>query len=437
MEFSPEVEAFLKEENVLVVEPSVSFAQTLIQLLKEARVPEKNIFHVRGYEEAATVIETKKPKILITEYAVGATNGISLVPLQMKNYDESVKIATLITHDSTSTTIAEAAEEHVDAYILKPFSIGDFGKRLNKVIQSKLTPSPFQEKIKSGKALLKDKEFAMAALEFKEAIKIKERSPLGYYYVGQALHLQKSIPEASTEYRKGLQINPLHYKCLLGEFDSHFEQGDYINAYGVAQKIASRFPISPKRMGNIFISLVFSHHLEDITSYFQMYRELEFRPIELTKIFGAALLTAGKYNLKRNQIAKGNECFAMGVTVMGPDISYLETIIRELLKTKSPEMAKIYLSLFPAAEVGKKVHSQMSFLIDLQSIGDRDILIEKGKKLVAQGFADRESYRQLVQYLVDLNKTVLAEDITGKAVRDFPELREELYAMIEKIVEQK
>lgn len=429
-EFSPEVEAFLKDEKILIVEPSVPFAQTLIELLKEARVPEKNIFHVRGYEEAASVIETKKPKVLITEYAVGTTNGISLVPLQMKNHDESVKVATLITHDSTSTTIAEAAEEHVDAYILKPFSLGDFGGRLNKVIQAKLTPSPFEEKIKSGKALLKNSEFELAALEFREAIRIKEKSPLGYYYVGQVLHSQKAMSEASGEYRKGLQINPFHYKCLLGEFDSHFEQGDYVNAYGVAKKIASNFPISPKRLGNIFISLVFSHHFEDITSYFQMYRDLDFRPKELTKIFGAALSTAGKYNLARNQIAKGNECFAMGVSVVGPDVSYLETVIRELLKVKAPDMAKNYLSLFPSLEVGKKTHSQMSFLIDIQTVGDRDIIIESGKKLVTQGFADRESYRQLIQYLVDLNKVVLAEDIAGKAVRDFPELREELYAVI-------
>ncbi|HWU44893.1 MAG TPA: response regulator [Bdellovibrio sp.] len=429
-EFSPEVAAFLKDEKVLIVEPSVSFAQTLIELLKEAHVPEKNIFHVRGFEEATKIIETKKPKVLITEYAVGATNGISLVPLQMKNHDESVKIATLITHDSTSTTIAEAAEEHVDAYILKPFSIGDFSARLNKVIQSKLMPSPFEQKIKSGKALLRNSEFEMAALEFKEAIKIREKSPLGYYYVGQALHLQRSIPEAASEYRKGLNINPLHYKCLLGEFDSHFEQADYSGAYGVAKKIAAYFPISPKRMGNIFISLVFSHHLEDITSYFQMYRDLDFRPAELTKIFGAALSTAGKYNLKRNQITKGNECFAMGVAVVGPDVIYLETVIRELLKVKAADMARNYLSLFPSVEVGKKVYSQMSFLIDIQTVGDADFIVEKGKKLVAQNFADRDSYRQLVQYLVDLNKIVLAEDIAAKAVRDFPELREEVYAMI-------
>ena len=431
-EFSPEVEAFLKEENILIVEPSVAFAQTLIELLKERRIPEKNIFHVRGFEDAATFIETKKPKVLITEYAVGSTNGISLIPLQMKNHDESVKVATLITHDATSTTIAEAAEEHVDAYVLKPLSIGEFGVRLNKIIQAKLAPSPFEQKIKAGKALLKNSEFAMAALEFKEAIKIKEKSPLGHYYVGQALHLQKSIPEAAREYRKGLQINPLHYKCLLGEFDGYFEQGDYMSAYGVAKKIASHFPISPKRLGNIFISLVFSHHLEDITSYFQMYRELDFRPPELSKIFGAALLTAGKYTLKKNQIVKGNECFAMGVSVVGPDIPYLENIIRELLKVNAAEMAKNYLTLFPGVEFGKKIHSQMSFLIDLLTVGSRDTIIEKGKKLVAQGFADRESYRQLVRYLVDTDKMTLAEDITAKAVRDFPDLREELYSLVTK-----
>ncbi|MGZ3744296.1 MAG: hypothetical protein ACXWRA_10675, partial [Pseudobdellovibrionaceae bacterium] len=58
-------------------------------------------------------------------------------------------------------------------------------------------------------------------------------------------------------------------------------------------------------------------------------------------------------------------------------------------------------------------------------------VIEQGRHLVNKGFADLESYQALVKLLVEEKKFTLAEDITAKAVRDYPELRKELYELLE------
>jgi len=426
-----QIQSFLKNEKVVVVEPAISYSYSLVEFLREAGILPENIFLVRRFRDAAELIKNQKPRILLTEYYIGQASGISLIPLMLESMDEATKIAILITHDSASTTIAEAAEEHVDAYILKPFSIGDFTERFNRLIMSKISVSPYQEKIRAGKVFLKSNEFEKAAAEFVAAVGFHEKPTLAYFYAGQALHMQNSVVAASSQYRRGLDINPLHYKCLLGEFDSYFDQKKYSEAYVVAKKIMENFPVTTKRLGNIFISLVFSQHLEDITTYYELYRGLDRKPPELAKIYSAALMVAGKSYLKKNAISKALECFRMGINVIGPDVPYIEAIIRELIKVRSPELAAEYLSLYPVLEIGKSSYSQMAFLIDMQSILDRDELIERGKKLVAHGYADQICYLQFVKFLVDVDKKILAEDMATRAITEFPDLRKELYGIIE------
>lgn len=195
-----EAKLFIKPEKVVIVEPSVSFAQALIVFLKDIGVASENIFHARKYSDAIVLIREKKPKILITEYNLDVATGISLIPLQLEYLDDGAKIAILITHDTTSSTIAEAAEEHVDAYILKPFAMNDFANRFNNLILSKMKPSEYQLKIRSGKSLLKAKQLDSAALEFQAAIGFAAKPALAHYYMGQARFLQNSHKEALTQY---------------------------------------------------------------------------------------------------------------------------------------------------------------------------------------------------------------------------------------------
>ena len=121
------IKNFLEQQQVLIVDPSATFGLTLVATLTEMGAPTHKVLFSKKYEDAQRMINEYNPKILITEYFVGQKLGLSLIEQQGLQLGEANKISIMITHNTSTSSIAEAAEEHVDDYILKPFS-----KLLNK-----------------------------------------------------------------------------------------------------------------------------------------------------------------------------------------------------------------------------------------------------------------------------------------------------------------
>jgi len=426
----PYIKYFLEQHLILIVDPSASFGQTLVGTLMEMGAPTQKVLYSKKYEDAQRIIQEYKPQILITEYFIGQKFGLSLIDQQAKAVGETAKVSILITHNSASSAIAEAAEEQVDDYILKPFSMGQMKERLSAVIKRKMNPTSYSLKIRSGKKLLRDKQFEKAELEFLEAKKLTDKPTLAHYYVGYSKYLQKSFTTALDEFRGGRKLQPLHFKCLIGEFDSNFEQKKYEDAFQLIPTIMENYPISPKRLGSIIIATVFSNHHDQIPKYFEIFKLLDHKPPELMKVFSAGLMTAGKYQVKMNNQEKAVACFEMGVSVIGADVSYLDQVIRELLKIGAAEQAAQFLSKFPSTEFGSASYLRLGFLIDRFLLPAHQV-IEKGKKLVSLGYACSDSFLTLIDLALANNKIVLAEDIAAKAVLTHPDLRSKIYKKIE------
>jgi hypothetical protein len=56
---------------------------------------------------------------------------------------------------------------------------------------------------------------------------------------------------------------------------------------------------------------------------------------------------------------------------------------------------------------------------------------EQGRKFVANRQFDEECYVEFIKILIADNKIVLAEDIAGKALREYPTMRETLNKLLE------
>jgi DNA-binding response OmpR family regulator len=378
-ENDPYIKKFLEQQQILIVDPSASFGLTLVATLTEMGAPTHKVLFSKKYDDAKQMINDYNPKILITEYFVGQKLGLSLIEQQGQQLGEANKISIMITHNSSTSSIAEAAEEHVDDYILKPFSKGQMKARLADVIRRKMNPSTYSLKIREGKKFLFEKEFAKAELEFLEAMKLSEKPTLAHYYVGYSKFLQKNFATALQEFRSGRLLQPLHFKCLVGEFDSYFEQKKYEEAFKLSPILMENYPVSPKRLSNIIIAAVFSNHHEQIPKYYDAFKAMDHKTPELIKVFSAALMTAGKYQLKKNNLQMANLCFEMILSVAGSDVNYLDQIIRELLKVNVADLAAKYLTKFPSSEYGLAPHARLGFLIDCQLL-PRHLAIEKRQK---------------------------------------------------------
>jgi DNA-binding response OmpR family regulator len=416
--------------SALIVDESSSYTQSIVASLKELGCSEERIFVAKKYKDAKDIINLKKPDILITEYLIDGKYGLELI--NFLTSQSANKISVIISRNNSRTSIAEAAEELVDDYIVKPFQTGMIFERLKTLIHRKLNPSEYIKNIRAGKQMLLESRFQDAEYQFKSAIQIEKKPTLAHYYLGYTKLIQTNYAVAVDEFKKGLNLQPLHYKCLTGNFDAFFEQKSYGAAYLLTPAILNNYPIGPKRLGNLFIAAVFSGQLDDVPKYYNIFLNLDHITLELRKVFSAALLAAGRFQLSRNETDKAAECFELGIQVIGPDMDYIDRATRALLKAKDRGHlhAVKLLQRTPNAKVGGKEHSALSFLTNLKTQTTTQA-IEQGRRLVANGYADADCYQSLIKILVADDKITLAEDITAKAVRDYPSLRKALYDLLE------
>jgi DNA-binding response OmpR family regulator len=417
--------------TALVVDHSTSYTHSIASSLKSLGCAEEHIYIAKRYEEARNIIQSKRPDILITEASLNGRHGLELVGLM--NSQSANKISVIISHSNSGPAIAEAAEELVDDYIVKPFQGGQFAERLRGIISRKVNPSDYIKSIRTGKQFLIEGKLQEAETQFRSAMGLDNKPTLAHYYLGYAKFIQNNYQPAVNEFKKGLDLQPLHFKCLTGNFDAFFEQKSFAAAYNLAPMIIENYPIGPKRLANLFISAVFSGHLEEIPKYYGRFLNLDNVTPELRKVFSAALLAAGRFHIHRQEVDKAAECFDLGVQVMGPEVEYIDKAIRALLNTKErgPHLAAKLLQRFPNAKIGGKEHSALVFLTAVKS-QHKSEAFELGRKLVTNGYADGECYEALVKLLVEDGKHTLAEDVVAKAVRDYPALRKTLYDVLEK-----
>ncbi|WP_413557947.1 response regulator [Bdellovibrio sp. HCB209] len=409
----------MKNLTALIVDSSPSYTNLISSALLEIGLQSENIMTTKRYVGAREFINDKKPQLLITEFQVDSKFGLELVSLHTANSPNNISV--IMTHNNSSSSIAEAAEELVDDYIVKPFQSGTLSSRLRNLIDRKLNPSEYIKHIREGKQALFDGQLKNAEYQFTAALQHQEKPTLAHYYLGYTKFKETEYQFANDEFVKGLSMQPLHYRCLTGKFDTYYEQKDYNNAYTVANTIIENYPIGPKRLGQLFIAAVFSGKLDEVPHYFQLFAQLDHKTPELRHVFSAALFTAGRSNLNNKDLGKAVECFELGVQVLGPEVEYISKVVKVLLRgdAQAVNQAARFLQQFPSNQVGSKEYENLYFLFNCKTLPLSKV-IDQGRKMAANNRMDAESYETFIRLLKNDNKLVLAEDITERYQRAYP-----------------
>lgn len=427
---TPTLDEFLKDGYCLIVEPSQAFSASIQGCLHELGIGKGKVTISRKFDDALKIIQEQKPKLLVTEYQLEPGFGISLIEHHEKIYDEMSRISIMVTRNSSDSVVAEAAEEQVDAFLLKPFSPDMFRQKLAAVLERKLNPSSYSQKIKEGKDLSAMKKFTEAIQVFAAAKVLNEKPTLACFYAGEAYRLQGDYVHALAEFREGRKYQPLHYKCLVAEFDGLLHMKSYKEAFELVGPIKDNYPLTPRRLSQIFIATIFTLRFENIGDYYELFTKLDQRSPELIKVASMALFTSGRFYLEKLQTEKALDLFDKGVLTTGRDLTFLSKIIDELVKAKAYKEAEVFLAKCPPADVGTPEYNRLSFKLDKFTL-KKDQLMEKGRKLVMAGEGNPEIFYMLVQMMAEEGKKTLAEAVINRAVVDHPELRDPLYKILE------
>ncbi len=429
-----DVAKFLNSQGALVVEPSSAFFSVIQACLVGFGMDSKKIIMANTYKDAVVLLKEQKPRILITEYLVGKNFGLSLIDMHDEMYDSFSRIGIVVTKESSDNAVAEAAEEQLDAFIVKPFSGADFQKRFIEVVKRKMYPSEYLNKIRDGKEKLKTKLYDQAIQFFTEAKNLSPAPTLAHYYLGECYLQTNELTKARVEFADGRKHNSLHYKCLMGEFDCLMHEKNYKAAYGLVELIRKHYPVTSARLGKFFIAAVYTENFNDMAAYYEMYVNLDFRPQELVSLVALALLTAGRFYLRSKDSDNAVKNFELAANVTGRNVETLEKVIDEWLKVQDINMAERFFKMIRGDDVGSTKYIQLNFKIGVNLIS-ADAALEMGRKIIVEGKSTPEMTKKVVKMALDAGKVTLAESLIIKGSQAHPEIRKELYDLLDRQTE--
>lgn len=394
---------FLEKNDVLIVDKNPSSRNRLLKIIYDLGAKRHMIHTASGMEEAEGIFKNKKIGIVLSEYYILGGSGFDLFNLIRKQNTSEHLCLVLVTSNISETAVARAAEEDVDSFVIKPYTIQGIRENLASTIHHKVKPSEYFVKINEAKKLIEKQEFDSAVKILEEAKKLHKEPALALFYIGQAEYLKRLVEEAVVSYKEGLEINEIHFKCLIGLYELLIQQENFEAAYEVVRKIARYFPANPARLGEIIRLAIKTNNFEDMGLYYEIYTSLEERAEVLTNYVGAGLFVGGKYYLRESKRDKALAYFDSIAVSCARFPKFIRAIITLLVENNMASEAEKYLLRFPAGTMDTPDYLISDFLILSRMSVDKAQIVKRGLELYNQKIKDPLILRILLEGMKEIN----------------------------------
>lgn len=412
--------SFISGKKILVADGNQSIRASLSAALSELGAKSSQIGLASGFEDALSQIRVTAPQIIITDYNLDKNFGLELIPVQRESRPKvEERLFVLVTGNAAESVVAEAAEEEVDAYILKPFTSSSIRFYLARAALAKLQPTGYQRELMRGRELLGQGKYEEALVAFSAALELHDSPSLACFYMGQS-HDRLGNPDPTEQsYRNGLIFNEIHYKCSTALFDFYVAKGKSAEAYQVIKRIAQHFPISPQRLTKTIELAVRTQSFDDIGHYYSIFSQLDERREDLRKTVCAAMVVAAMFRLRKSETAPALELLQKAaITAAGSPI-VLREIVMTLANAKLLEAADAFLKRFPPETRTGADFLCSDFALVNQTAGIEEIIM-RGRKLLRDGIQDPFLHRIMIQRERECGHEDAAEMLETEAASIWP-----------------
>ncbi|NQZ02161.1 MAG: hypothetical protein HRT45_15995 [Bdellovibrionales bacterium] len=411
-----QIKDFLRSKKVLVFDQSASSRKALFDAMKVLGCQSSNLFHANKLENAAAIVKAEKPEIIISEYEIHGQFGLVLLEFA-KNFVEEI-VFILATTTASEASVAEAAEEDVDGYIVKPF-IGDkLQGYLRRALVNKISPPPYIAKINDGKAAFEEKNVDEARTIFEEALKLGEKPSLAHYYLGQVEETVELSDKSLDHYDAGLEFIPNHYKCMVAKFEYLDKAKRPAEAYTAVQDMLMYYPITPQRLGRIIYLAIQTKHFSDVLEYYRVYQDLDHKPEKLQVIVKAALFTCGKFLMKRQEYDEACQQFEKSVLCSKRNPELIGRCVEEMLKAKQAKHADKLLKLFSQQDIITSKYKQLEFRVECFRL-TKPAILRLGVRMIEDEEADLYVFQKVI--------SLLEEDGAERLIKKYKDMGNRIY----------
>lgn len=389
---------FMEECEVLVVDKNAGSRNRLLKIVVDLG-SKRNMVHTAGtLAEAMTIMAEKKISLVLSDYFIGGGSGFELFKLMRAQQPDNKKLCqVLVTSNISQTAVAKAAEEDVDSFIIKPYTLQSIHDNLTATIMAKIQPSEYIQKIDVAKKHIQAGELDEAMANLKIATSLHSKPALAMFYMGQVEYMRKYLDEAQGSYQEGLAFNTIHFKCLVGLFELFMKESKFVEAYSIVKKISKYFPANPDRLTQIVRLAVRTENFKDMQFYYEVFTSLEERPPVLINYIGAGLFVSGKYLLNNNEQETALQYFDNIAVSCSEYTKFLRAIILQLAEHDLSKEAEKFLSRFPVSAKKEQDYLVSDYILTAKMGFDSHQLVKQGLELYNQKIRDLDCLRILIQ----------------------------------------
>jgi tetratricopeptide (TPR) repeat protein len=410
-------------ENEIIILDTVSSARVNVAGVLCRLGAVRNKMHLLGsIAEAQLLLQKTKIKVIFADIMIGNQSSFDLLQTQKKVFEkEKIKdsLFVLITSNASQSTVARAAEEDVDTFLIKPFAAQTLMGALNQTIRLKLFPNLYMRLIDEGKEQMFNGQLEAAIENFSKAVKEDPAPTLALAYYGQAEAMKKAYIEAENKYVSGLEYSKIHYKCLVGLFELLHKDKRYAEAYEVIEKLAAYFPANPKRLSEVLRLAIITNHYEDMEGYYRIFTKMNERSNELVTHMCSALLVTGKHYLRQKVRKRAVEVFNNAAISAGGRTKFLLYIVEALRDYKMKTESADFVSRLSKLAPGSPEHKAAQFLMNSID-GDKKEMMNLGRTLIREGIQVPSVYEHLILLNITGGFIEKAVELASEAIGKWP-----------------
>jgi CheY-like chemotaxis protein len=387
--------------DVLIVDKNPSSRNRLLKIMYDLGCNRARIHTAGHLQEAEELVKTKPIGIVLSDYFIGGGSGFDLFKMiRAQGAHNKHLTLILVTSNISQTAVAKAAEEDVDSFIIKPYTIQSIEENLISTIASKVKPSAYVLKTEEGKDLIERKMYKEAIIVLEEALKLHPKPALALSYIGQAQYLQEMMDTAEDSYGAGLKLNNIHYKCLIGLYTMFMERELWNEAYQVVKKIAKFFPANPDRLAEIIRLAVRTENFEDMQMYYEIFTALDERNEMMIKYIGAGMYVSGKHLLFNSKIEDALKIFEQIAVSCSEFPKIIRGVITSLVDYAQVEQAEKYLMRFAAGSDENPDFLISEFLVmSHKSDASSSTIAKQGLELFNKEVKDPQCLKIMIEHM--------------------------------------
>jgi len=241
--------------NVLIVEDMENMFNSIRGILRLLKFGRK-FMYARSGAEALQTMRTNSIDLVLLDNKMPGMSGLEVLEaIRQDRYMRETPVI-MITALAEKEFITKAAESEIDAYILKPITVGLLKEKIPQVIEKANNPSPMFEHLKN--AALRDEQGDLAGA------------------IGEALLAMEANPRSSRPLR---EIGYYHFKC-----------GDFGQAEDYLLRAARKNPIDVVAMTHLGELYLKQDKIDSALKFFTKAMDISPRHYERALSFGKTLI---------------------------------------------------------------------------------------------------------------------------------------------------